>query len=286
LGDIHNFEFSSPQISESELTFHLEIDQFDTKWFAVTVGDVGLYYFNENGTYNDPTDDDMGWIRESNGLLSSSITSLALDKLGSLWVGTNVGVSFIPDPSNPTSRITTVTALRQQTINDIEVDPLNQKWVATVQGLYHLSEDGTTVINSYTSENSPLPSDDIKSVTVDGTNGIVYIGTDFGLTALKTSSIAPNENMDNLFVYPNPLIVKGTTSTNVTIRGLISDTSIKVLSVSGQLINEFVTPGGSIAFWDAKDMDGNYVPSGIYLIVAYDEDGSNVATAKVAILRE
>ena len=285
-GDVHNFKFSNPVITETELAFNLEIDQFDTKWFAITVGDVGLYYFNENGTYENSSDDKMGWIRVSNGLLSSAVTSIALDNLGSLWVGTNLGVSIIPDPSNPTSRITTVIALRQQTINTIEVDPLNQKWVGTVQGLFHLSEDGTNVIDSYTSENSPLPSNDIKSVTVDGKNGIVYAGTDFGLTALKTSSVSPSENMDDLFVYPNPLIVKNNANQIVTIKGLISNTSIKVLSVSGQLIKEFVTPGGNIAFWDAKDENGNIVPSGVYVIVAYDEDGSNVSKAKVAILRE
>ncbi|MCZ7601474.1 MAG: T9SS type A sorting domain-containing protein [Melioribacteraceae bacterium] len=285
-GSIHNFQFPNPQITESELAFHLEIDQFDTKWFAITVGDIGLYYFNENGTYTNTNDDKMGWIRTNNGLLSNSITSLALDRLGSLWVGTNLGVSIIPDPSNPTTRITTVSALRQQSINAIEVDPLNQKWVGTVQGLFHLSSDGTVVINSYTSENSPLPSNDIKSVTVDGKNGIVYIGTDFGLTTLKTSSVTPSEGMEELFVYPNPVIIKNNKNQNVTIEGLMRNSSIKILSISGKLIKKFSSPGGNVAFWDSKDEDGNFVPSGVYLIIASDEDGSNVAKGKVAILRE
>lgn len=284
--DVHSFQFSNPHITSNDYAYHLEIDQYDTKWFAITTGSLGLYYFNENGTFDNPADDKMGRLRTSDGLSSSTVSALALDKLGSLWVGTNVGVNIIFDPSNPTSRISSVTALSQQTVTDIAVDPLNQKWVGTVQGLFHLSEDGTFIYDHYTSENSPLPSNDIKSVAVDGNKGIIYVGTDFGLAALTTSSVTPNENMDDLFVYPNPVLINNNSNPIITIKGLISDASIKVLSVSGKLIKEFESPGGSIAFWDGRDEDGSFVSSGVYLIVAYDKDGANVATGKVAVLRE
>lgn len=285
-GEVYGFEFKNPVVTESDLAFHLAIDQYDTKWFAITVGNVGLYYFNENGTFNNPNDDKMGWVRSSDGLASNAITSLALDQRGALWVGTNLGVNIIPEPSTPTSRISTVLGLRQQTITDIKVDPLNQKWVGTMQGLFHLSEDGTVVINSYNTENSPIPSNEIKSLAIDKTNGIVYIGTDFGLSALKTTSVSPRENFDELFVYPNPVIINNSFNKNITIDGLIANSTIKVLTISGKLVREIVTPGGRVGFWDGRDMEGNLVPSGIYLIVAHDEDGSNVSKAKVAILRE
>ncbi len=284
-GDSYNFEFNNPKITENELAFHLEIDQFDTKWFAITSGDLGLYYFNENGTNDISTDDITGVIRSSDGLQSSSITALELDERGSLWVGTNTGVSIIPDPSNPTSRITTVNALRQQAVTAIAVDPLNQKWVATVQGLFHLSEDGINVLDQYNSENSPIPTNDIKSLSFDDKNGIAYVGTDFGLTALKTISVRPKDSMDELFLYPNPVVL-GNNNTRITIEGLIANTSIKILTVSGKLIREFTAPGGNIAFWDGKDDEGNFVPSGVYLLIAYDEDGANTATGKIAVIRE
>ena len=61
---------------------------------------------------------------------------------------------------------------------------------------------------------------------------------------------------------------------------------IKILTVNGKLISEFASPGGSIAFWNGRDLDGNLVPSGVYLIIAYDDDADNVSTSKVAVIRK
>ena len=72
---------------------------------------------------------------------------------------------------------------------------------------------------------------------------------------------------------------------------MVSTFSVKVLSISGKLIrvltsgSEFA-PGGKLAFWDGRDESGNLVQSGVYILVAYDNDGSNVKTAKVAVVRK
>jgi hypothetical protein len=57
------------------------------------------------------------------------------------------------------------------------------------------------------------------------------------------------------------------------------------LSISGALVAEFETPGGRVANWDGRDVNGNLVGSGIYIIVGYNKDGSKVCTGKVAIVR-
>jgi flagellar hook assembly protein FlgD len=67
---------------------------------------------------------------------------------------------------------------------------------------------------------------------------------------------------------------------------LIRNSSIKIISISGNLIREIQSPGGKIAFWDGKDASGNTVPTGIYIIVAYDEEANNVTTSKVAVIRK
>jgi ligand-binding sensor domain-containing protein len=287
------YSFKNPL--EQYLTFsemkNLTIDQQNTKWYTMTnEGKLGLYYFNDKGTYSETADDIYGYISKTNGLNDNAINSVVLDKRGDLWIGTSLGVNIITNSSsvvssNPQLRISSVFSLRQQTINCIAVDPLNQKWIGTNQGLILVNSDGSRLIATYDSKNSPLLSDVIRSIAIDENKGIVFVGTDAGLTSFETPSIKPLESFTELFVYPNPLFVENEDEF-LTIDGLIKDTEIKILSISGKLINEFSSPGGRVAYWDGKDFDGKSVNSGIYIIVAYDQEGNNVATSKVAVLRK
>ena len=286
------YSFKNPL--EQYLTFsemkHLAIDQYNTKWYALTnEGKLGLYYFNEKGTYSETSDDIYGYISKTNGLNDNAINSVIIDKRGDLWVGTSLGVNIITNSSsvvssNPQLRISSVFSLRQQTINCIAVDPLNQKWIGTNQGLLLVNSDGSRLLATYDSKNSPLLADVIRSIAIDENKGTVYVGTDAGLTSFDTPSTKPLDSFSELFVYPNPFLVENNNGL-LTIDGLIKDTEIKILSISGKLISEFSSPGGRVAYWDGKDSEGKLVNSGIYIIVAYDIEGNNVATSKVAVLR-
>ncbi|MFA5804469.1 MAG: two-component regulator propeller domain-containing protein [Melioribacteraceae bacterium] len=280
----YSYSFSNPFIG-SDATDKMIIDQNDTKWFVIIKGNMGLYYFNENKTFTNLSDDTQGYI---DGLLSNLVSSLAVDRKGYLWIGTNVGVNVITDPSKPKVTSNLGLALRNQTVTCIAIDPLDNKWIGTKQGVFVLSSDGIQVINNspYNTKNSPLPNDDIKSIAFDAKNGIVYIGTDNGLAALQTSSIQPLQSFNQLLVYPNPFTPGDNNVTSLTIDGLIRNSSIKIFNISGNLIREIKTPGGKIAFWDGKDLNGNTVPTGIYIIVAYDEEANNVMTSKVAVIRK
>ncbi len=271
---------------------NLVIDQYGTKWYTMgNEGSLGLFYFNEKGTYEDPTDDVYGYITTNKGLTSNAIYSLAIDRRGDLWVGTSLGVNIITNlntvltSSNPQIKITSAFSVRQQTINALVVDPLNQKWLGTNQGLFLLSTDGTQLLATLDTKNSPLLSDQIESLAIDEETGTVYVGTASGLTSFDTPSILPVETFNGLNIYPNPLVISDG-SKLVTIDGLIRNTDIKIVTVSGKLIREFSSPGGRTAFWDGRDDDGNLVSSGVYIIIAFDQEGNSVETGKIAVLRE
>ncbi len=128
-------------------------------------------------------------------------------------------------------------------------------------------------------------SNQIRSIAIDADKGIVYIGTDEGLTSFETPYIKPVESYEELFIYPNPFYVNSGNNI-LTIDGLVQDTNIKILSISGALIAEFSSPGGRTAYWDGKDSNGELVSTGVYIIVAYQSESNDVVTGKVAVLRE
>lgn len=288
----YSFTIPAEQNRIIEKHYNLVIDQNGTKWYtSEDESRSGLFYFNEKGSYLDALDDVSGYLTTSNGLTSNSISDIAIDRRGDLWVGTSLGVNILTNlnsvltSANPQFRITSAFSVRQQTINAIAVDPLNQKWVGSNEGLFLLSSDGTQLLATLNSKNSPLLSDKIESLTIDEKTGRVYAGTDAGLTSFDTPAILPVESFNGLNIYPNPFIIKDGNQL-ATIDGLIRDTDIKVITISGKLVREFSSPGGRTAFWDGRDDNGNLVNSGVYIVIAFDQEGNSVETGKIAVLRE
>jgi ligand-binding sensor domain-containing protein len=268
---------------------NLVIDQYDTKWYISNDQyNHGLIYFNENNTFADPSDDKSAFVQNLN---TTNVNSVVVDKRGDVWVGTSLGVNVITNTytiattQNPQLSISSVFTLRQQNINCILVDPLNQKWVGTNQGLFLVDQDGTNLLSVYNSKNSPLLSDIILNLAIDQNTGTIYVSTDVGIISLKTTSVKPVDSFSGLHVYPSPFKLKNDNK-NLTIDGLIADTDIKILTISGKLVREFSSPGGRIAFWDGRNDGGSLVSSGIYIIVAYDKEGNSVASGKIAIIRQ
>ncbi|MEO8233328.1 MAG: two-component regulator propeller domain-containing protein, partial [Ignavibacteriota bacterium] len=270
---------------------NLVVDQYGTKWYSMSgEGSNGLFYYNEKGTYTDVSDDVYGFITTPK-LSSDAINSLAIDRRGDLWVGTSLGVNIITNlnsvlaSQNPQLNISSSFSVRQQSVNTLAVDPLNQKWLGTNQGLFLLSSDGTQLLATLNTNNSALLSDQIESIAIDESTGKVYVGTANGLTSFDTPSILPVESFAGLNIYPNPLVIKDG-SNLVTIDGLIRNTDIKIVTVSGKLVREFSSPGGRTAFWDGRDDSGNFVSSGVYIVIAFDQEGNSVETGKIAVLRD
>ncbi|MFZ1517791.1 MAG: T9SS type A sorting domain-containing protein, partial [Ignavibacteriaceae bacterium] len=141
------------------------------------------------------------------------------------------------------------------------------------------------LLSTLDSKNSPLLSDIIESIAIDEKSGKVYIGTANGLTSFDTPSILPVESFNGLNIYPNPLVITDG-SKLVTIDGLIRDSDIKIVTVAGKLVREFSSPGGRTAFWDGRDDSGDLVNSGVYIVIAFDQEGNSVETGKIAVLRE
>jgi len=266
----------------------LIVDRFDTKWIISTVdggaGQRGLFYFNEELSVGNNVN---GWgiVTTTNGLPSNNINVLVEDNRGEIWIGTDAGLSTIANPQEPQATVRDIFVLQDQYINSIAVDPLNRKWIGTQEGVFLISADGTSLLEHYNVQNTAnqLLANDVLSVAFDKSSGIAYFGTDRGLSSLVTVAVEPRAQFDELFIAPNPYRIPA--DHELKIDGLMRNSSLKILSVDGRLVRSFDSPGGRVAYWDGRDDAGRQVASGVYVVVGISEDGTEVGTSKVTVIR-
>jgi hypothetical protein len=263
----------------------LAVDAFDNLW--AVVGDAairGVISFGNRGAIDSTA---AYHLTSDDGLPSDDVRTIVVDRENDLWVGTARGIAIVLDPGNPgrAGSVASYKPLNGQTINSIAVDALNQKWVGTNEGAVLLSADGTQVLASYTSDNTSgrLMDNRVLSVAVDQRSGTVFFGTPVGLASLTTPAAAPVSSFGELLVYPNPFIVPS--AQPATVDGLVEGSRLRILTVDGRVIADLATPGGRIGFWDGKNTNGEDVASGVYLVIGYSEDGQQVGTGKVAVVR-
>ncbi len=271
------------------------IDNYGTKWFGNFTRfepkpTIGFFYYNEHYALPNTVG---GWGKLT--LSPDNVRCLAVDKEGSLWTGSDKGITIIFNTSNPQASVAIYHPLQDQVIQSIVVDAVNNKWVATQQGgVFVLSPDGTSIVERYTVENTggKLLDDDINSIAIDGNAGTVYFGTEKGLSSLTTTTVVnPKQSFEEITFFPNPLYLPSSgvgskCHDQVLIGGLVRSSSIKILTVGGSLVREIQTEGSGEECWDGKDEKGNYVASGIYIVIAFSEDGEQVSKGKIAIIRK
>ena len=171
----------------------------------------------------------------------------------------------------------------QQTILDIAVDGANRKWVSIADGgVFLVSPNGQQTIYQFTKSNSPLPSDNINDIEIDGVSGEVFFATDKGMVSFLGTSTKPSDDLGNVYVYPNP--VRPEFLGTVKISGLTDKANVKITDIEGNLVHETTTSGGTIE-WDTTAFGKYKVASGVYMIFVASEDGTDTTVKKVMIIR-
>ena len=150
-------------------------------------------------------------------------------------------------------------------VYDMGVDKSNNKWLATDDGVYFVSPDGTEVYNHFTTDNSDLPSNMVYSVECDTVNGRVYVYTDNGFAEYVALGDAPAFSFDDVYVYPNP--VDPDFTGYVKIARLMDNSYVTITDREGHIVAQLGPAMGSV-LWDTCGPDGHYVPTGVYNIYA------------------
>jgi ligand-binding sensor domain-containing protein len=262
-----------------------EIDNNKTVWLGAptsNTGDGNVYYFNQKNTPNDETDDIRGPLTAL-----SDIRVIRRDASGFMWFGTGTGLSVMYSPGSVLSgrqpNIISIAGLKGQVVNDIAIDAVNNKWIATDNGLFVLSEDGSEILETYTARNTIFQSTAIKTITIDKQQGLVYIGTDEGLYRGITTIVMPALDYSRIRCFPQPFIPG--IHPHVTIEGLGEQSGISIVTPSGMPIRNITTQSGRI-IWDGKNDQGEIVGSGVYLIIAQSGNQDQSGIAKCMVIRK
>ena len=281
------------------------IDSRGWLWITSLQGEPGIFCAKLNGTPFDTSDDESKvWLNKFTNQDGTSydiyqVYALTEDHNGKMWVGTNAGLFVIDNPQKffndgifkqikvPRNDGTGLAdyLLSGTYIKSIKVDGANRKWVGTNDnGIYLISADGLETIHHFTTDNSPLPSDCIESIAINGKSGEVFIGTDKGMASYMSDATRAEEKLDenNVYAYPNP--VKADYSGVISIVGLTAGCNVKIVDAAGFLMNEGTSQGGKYN-WNGRNRRGEKVASGVYYVLTYDSNGDEGVATKILITR-
>lgn len=286
----------------------LNSDEFLTDVLATREGMViavvsrgkGVLVYNTNGTPDNLADDD--WVRlnadEADGLPSADVYALEEDLDGEIWIGTAAGpgVLYVPqslfggDPPEPAVSSILIEQdgnfqllLETEVVRCITIDGGNRKWIGTAgSGAYLVSADGTELFAHFTTENSPLPSNNITDIAINHRTGEVFIGTESGLMRYTGGATNFVREVDELTIFPNP--VRPEHNGPITIDGCAYNSTITITDAAGRLVARLVSEGGR-AVWDGLGLDGQPAGYGMYFAFVVDRNGESAGVNPFAIVR-
>lgn len=298
-GEWKSFNFGG-SLSGADISF-LMIDDADQKWMIKRKEGL-LVVFTDNGTIDDTGDDKVKTLYSTKGLGNipgNKVYSFATDNDGEVWVGTDKGIAvfYSPEsifvsgydydaqqilvPRNDGSGLADY-LLETELVTAIAVDGDNRKWIGTERaGLFLFSEDGLQEIEHFTAENSPLLSNNITSLTVTD-DGEVFIGTADGIISFKGTATPPQPTGTKVYAYPNP--VRENYTGLIAIKGLESESYIKITDSYGNLVFQTKSEGGQ-AVWDGNNFSGDRVATGIYMVFAVTTDKTEKVVTKILVVQ-
>ena len=280
---------------------NMMVDKYNYKWI-IKRKEGFLLVFNDNETYDNPADDQVRLLNSSTGsgnIPGNGVFAFASDQDGEVWVGTDKGIAVFSNPQNLFTPGADFDArqilvprndgsgladilLETELVTAIAVDGANRKWIGTERaGVFLLSPDGLEEIHHFTTDNSPLLSNNITGITIDA-NGEVFIGTANGIISYKSTATPGKPANENVYAYPNP--VRENYTGVIAVKNLVNNAHVKITDSYGNIVFETTAEGGQ-AIWDGNNFDGRRAATGVYLVFVTNDDGTETVATKILIVR-
>lgn len=272
------------------------IDKHDYKWIIKRGGEIIV--FNDGGTLDDTSDDQVAFLNKSNssGGLLGTANCLVVDKDGMVWVGTSDGPCYFADSRkiftdpNYTADVKQVPRddgtnqwdplFKGSNVLSMAVDGANQIWFGLESGVCLMSfANKPEEIHYFTTDNSPLFENSVTTMAISA-DGEVFFGTASGVISYKGESSEPDPVVSDVIAYPNP--VRSGYEGYVGIKGLVSNSLVRITTVDGSFVTQILSEGGQ-AVWNLTNINGQRVSPGIYFIYTSDKYGNDRFATKILV---
>jgi hypothetical protein len=101
------------------------------------------------------------------------------------------------------------------------------------------------------------------------------------MVSYRSNSTQPSESLSAVTIFPNP--VRPGYGGEVGIKGLMNESVVKITELSGRLIYETTSQGGT-ASWNLNDYTGRRARGGIYMVFIVSGDGTEKLAGKLAVI--
>lgn len=293
-----NGEITTFSIGNQRNITDLLVDEFNNVWYiSPRFSLLGVLIPGANLSSNGAISRNLSQAEGNGNLHTSQVLCFDYDKVNSqLWLGTNDGVTVIFNPlgvqNNSNFDAQRVFLLDENNegafllqgnqILDLKVDGAGRKWFATPNGVFLTSANGRETIYHFTKENSPLPDNRVTQIGINGESGEVFFTTEKGIVSYRADATEGATQFGKVYAFPNP--VRPGYDGLITIVGLMNNSSMKITDITGRLVYETISSGGT-ATWNQRNFKGERAATGTYLIFLADEDGIETEVSKVLIVR-
>ena len=276
----------------------LLIDHNDYKWITRRNGEVIV--FNDNGTFDNPADDLAVNLNTAtgNGNLLGAVSCLTVDNKGNVWAGTDKGPCLFDDtkkifsgenfdatqvrvPRNDGTDQYDFLFAESSVLSMAAMEGSGQIWFGLESGVYLMSFDGKPKqIHYFNTNNSPLLDNAVTTMAVDK-SGEVFFGTGSGVISYRGEYATPEPIISDVVAYPNP--VRMGYNGYVGIKGLVSNSLVRITTVDGTFVTQLISEGGQ-AVWDCTTINGEKVEPGVYFIFVSTKQGTDKFATKILIM--
>ncbi|MCP4632124.1 MAG: hypothetical protein GY855_04295 [candidate division Zixibacteria bacterium] len=242
----------------------------------------GIDILNYGSNIKDTTDYQWMHFDESSGLYNSQCTDAAVDLDGTVWIGTEGGLNYYDVDFEELDSLTLPFGFGPM-VTDIEIDGTGNKWIATSSGLVKLSPDNRAW-TTYSSETSGLVDDDIVSLSLIKSTGILWIGTKAGMSCFDTGLEQPSADLSDIGTYPSPAGPKF--SSRVYFSRVPFGAVVYIYNIAGEKIREISSGNdGGLTSWNYLNDSGEICAAGVYIYYITTSNNEYSHTGKLVLIR-